>query len=195
MAAFPSRLAADFPSGSVWHMTDRTKKAKSQKRLPLSVVEPEHREVAHLLPLYDLGGNSYFGYRMVLAAKLFDRRIVDILEDSGELTLQQWRVVSQLGLLSTGTVRSLANGAAVDRAEVSRAIQELTKLSLVKRQENAADKRSPTFVLTEAGQKVYGSTRKPIIKFIEDLVDDLDPKELEAANRVLWAITKGCLRS
>jgi MarR family transcriptional regulator for hemolysin len=103
-------------------------------------------------------------------------------------------VVSQLGLLSTGTVRSMADGAAVDRAEVSRAVQELTQRGLVKRNENAADRRSPTFVLTDAGQKIYNATRKPIVKFIEHLVDDLDPKELEAANRVLWAITKGCLK-
>ncbi len=157
-------------------------------------VEPEHREVAQLLPLYDIGGNTYFGYRMVLAAKLFDRRIVDILEETGHLTLQQWRVVSQLGLLSTGSVRSLADGAAVDRAEVSRAVQELTKRGLVKREENPADKRSPSFALTDAGLKSYAAVRKPIIKFIEHLVDGLDPKELEAANRVLWAITKGCLK-
>lgn len=168
-------------------------RAKPHRRLPATQVEPEHREIAQLLPLYDIGGHSYFGYRMVLAAKLFDRRIVAILEDSGHLTLQQWRVVSQLGLLSTGTVRSMADGAAVDRAEVSRAVQELTERGLVKRNENAADRRSPTFVLTDAGQKIYNATRKPIVKFIEHLVDDLDPKELEAANRVLWAITKGCL--
>jgi DNA-binding MarR family transcriptional regulator len=170
------------------------KKTKSSRRLPGARVEPEHREVAHLLPLYDIGGHSYFGYRMVLAAKLFDRRIVDLLDESGHLTLQQWRVISQLGLLSTGTVRSMADGAAVDRAEVSRAVQELTRRGLVKREENATDKRSPTFTLTDAGQKIYGATRKPIVKFIEHLVVGLEPKELEAANRVLWAITKGCLQ-
>jgi DNA-binding MarR family transcriptional regulator len=175
-------------------MRAKKRKPKSRKSLPPTVVEPEHEEVAHLLPLYDIGGRSYFGYRMVLAAKLFDRRIADILDETGDLTLQQWRVVSQLGLLSTGTVRSLADGASVDRAEVSRAVQDLTSRGLVKRRENVADKRSPTFVLTEAGQKAFGSVRKPIGTFIEHLVDGLDPKELEAANRVLWAITKGCLK-
>lgn len=174
-------------------MAEKKRKTKARKGLPAPVVEPDHQEVAHLLPLYDIGGQSYFGYRMVLAAKLFDRRIDEMLTETGELTLQQWRVVSQLGLLSTGTVRSLANGAAVDRAEVSRAVQELTRLGLVKRRENEADKRSPSFVLTDAGQKAFLAVRKPIGSFIEDLVDGLDPKELEAANRVLWAITKGCL--
>jgi DNA-binding MarR family transcriptional regulator len=162
--------------------------------LPRTRVKPEHREIAHLLPLYDIGGQAYFGYRVVLAARLFDRRIVEILEETGKLTLPQWRVVAQLGLIPTGTVRSLADGAAVDRAEVSRAIQELMKRGLVKRTENAADKRSPTFALTEAGRASSNAVRKPIAKFIRHLVDDLEPRDLEAANKVLWAITRGCLK-
>jgi DNA-binding MarR family transcriptional regulator len=103
-------------------------------------------------------------------------------------------VVSQLGLIANGTVRSLADGAAVDRAEVSRATRELVRRGLVNRRENSADKRSPTFELTESGRKCFGAIRKPISKFIEHLVDGLDRKDLEAANRVLWAITLGCLK-
>lgn len=175
-------------------MTARTRKTISRSHLPQTRVKPEHREIAHLLPLYDIGGQAYFGYRMVLAARLFDRRIVEILEETGELTLPQWRVVAQLGLIPTGTVRSLADGAAVDRAEVSRAIQDLMKLGFVERTENAADRRSPTFALTDTGRKSFTAVRKPIGKFILHLVDDLDSRDLEAANKVLWAITRGCLK-
>jgi DNA-binding MarR family transcriptional regulator len=175
-------------------MTARSRKTIPRSDLPWAQVNPEHREIAHLLPLYDIGGQAYFGYRMVLAARLFDRRILEILEDTGELTLPQWRVIAQLGLIPTGTVRSLADGASVDRAEVSRAIQELTRLGFVERTENAADKRSPTFALTAAGRKTFSAVRKPIGKFILHLVDDLESRDLEAANKVLWAITRGCLK-
>jgi DNA-binding MarR family transcriptional regulator len=175
-------------------MSTRSKKTPVRKDSLPTQVKPEHREIAHLLPLYDIGGQAYFGYRVVLAARLFDRCIVDILEDSAVLSLPQWRIVAQLGLIATGTVRSLADGAAVDRAEVSRAIQELVKLGLVERTENAADKRSPTFALTETGRKSFNAVRKPIGKFILHLVDGLDPQDLEAANKVLWAITRGCLK-
>ena len=175
-------------------MSARNRKTPARKGPLPTQVKPEHREIAHLLPLYDIGGQAYFGYRVVLAARLFDRCIVDILEDSAVLSLPQWRIVAQLGLIATGTVRSLADGASVDRAEVSRAIQELVKLGLVERTENAADKRSPTFTLTDAGHKSFSAVRKPIGKFILHLVDDLDPKDLEAANKVLWAITRGSLK-
>jgi DNA-binding MarR family transcriptional regulator len=155
---------------------------------------PDHAEVRRLLPFYDMGGQSYFGYRMVLAAKLFDRRVADILKDSGILTLPQWRVVAQLGLTATGTVRSLANGAAVDPAEVSRSTRKLVQLGLVHRIENPADKRSPRFELTPAGRTSFAAIRKPISKFIQQLVDGLDQKDLQAADRVLWAVTWGCLK-
>ncbi len=171
-----------------------TKKAASPTNPRPRSVHPQHAEISRLLPLYDIGGQAYFGYRMVLAAKLFDRRIIAILASTGVLNLPQWRVVSQLGLTATGTVRSLADGAAVDRAEVSRATGELVRLGLVSRRENGADKRSPTFELTDAGRKSFGAIRKPISKFIEQLVEGLDRKDLEAANRVLWAITLGCLK-
>ena len=175
-------------------MSRKSRKAASGASLRPRSVYPQHAEISRLLPFYDIGGQAYFGYRMVLAGKLFDRRIIEILGNSGVLTLPQWRVVSQLGLSAKSTVRSLAAGAAVDRAEVSRATRELVRLGLVNRRENGADKRSPTFELTEAGRKSYGAIRKPISKFIEQLVDGLDRKDLEAANRVLWAITLGCLK-
>jgi DNA-binding MarR family transcriptional regulator len=175
-------------------MGRKSTKSASLGKLRGRSVYPQYAEISRLLPLYDIGGQAYFGYRMVLAGKLFDRRIVEILGNSGVLTLPQWRVVSQLGLTATGTVRSLADGAAVDRAEASRATRELVRRGLVHRRENGADKRSPTFELSEAGRKSFAEIRKPISKFIEHLVDGLDRKDLEAANRVLWAITLGCLK-
>lgn len=149
--------------------------------------------VGQLLPLYDIGGRSYFGYRMVLAAKLFDRNITRLLAEHSDLTLPQWRVLAQLGLLSRGTVRSLADGAAVDKAEISRATRALELRGLVRRREDQGDRRSPVFTLTPSGRRSYTVVRKPISRFIAQLVEGVDPPDLKAANRVLWAITTGCL--
>jgi len=150
-------------------------------------------EINRLLPFYDIGGRSYFGYRMVLAAKHFDRAITRLLVENSDLTLPQWRVMAQLGLMPTGTVRSLADGAAVDRAEISRATRELERRGFVRRREDASDRRSPLFSLTPSGRRRYATVRKPISNFIVHLIDDVSARDLEAANRALWAITRGCL--
>jgi DNA-binding MarR family transcriptional regulator len=150
--------------------------------------------ISQFLPLYDTGGEAYFGYRMVLAAKLFDRRVMQLLAEHGDLTLPHWRIVAQLGLTRFGTVKSLAEGAAVDRAEVSRAIRELERRRLVIRREaRGTDRRSPQFELTAAGRRSYATLRRPIGRFISRLVEDVAQDDLEAANRVLFAITRGCL--
>lgn len=148
-------------------------------------------DVERLLPLYDIGGIAYFGYRMVLAARLFDRRIIDLLKQHGSLTLPQWRVLAQLGLMPTATVRSLADGAAVDRAEVSRVARELAQRGLIERRDNSTDMRSPIFSLTPRGHKLFAEVRKPISRFITKLVENVPAEDLEAADRVLWAVTRG----
>jgi len=146
------------------------------------------------MPLYDIGGEGYFGYRMVLAAKLFDRRVSLLLAEQGELSLPQWRIVAQLGLTHSGTVKSLAEGAAVDRAEVSRAMRDLERRKLVlRRAPKGTDRRSPTFELTAAGKRSYVTLRRPISRFISRLVEDVARDDLIAADRVLFAITRGCL--
>jgi DNA-binding MarR family transcriptional regulator len=149
--------------------------------------------IKDVLPLYDTGGSHYIGYRTVLAAKLFDRCIQRILAQHGDVTLPQWRALAQLGQLPTGTVRSLAGGAAVDRSEASRALRELELAGRVERQTNGDDMRSPLFSLTGEGREVYSRLRKPISEFVSNLVEDVDEADLEAANRVLWAVTSGCL--
>jgi DNA-binding MarR family transcriptional regulator len=151
-------------------------------------------ELHQFLPLYDIGGEAYFGYRMVIAAKLFDRRVMLLLAEHGDLSLPQWRIVAQLGLTGAGTVKSLAEGAAVDRAEVSRAMRELERRKLVlRRAPRGTDRRSPSFELTATGKRSYTTLRRPISRFISRLVEDVARDDLEAADRVLFAITRGCL--
>ena len=150
-------------------------------------------EAHDVLAFFDHGGTSYFGYRMVLAAKLFDRSIAKILAANGGLSLPEWRALSQLGLRSEATVRMLADGASVDRAEASRAVRSLAVRGLVAREENNADLRSPRFRLTEAGRDAFDNVRSPISAFIAHLVDAVDPAELRAADGVLRAVTRGCL--
>jgi DNA-binding MarR family transcriptional regulator len=170
-------------------------KKKASKRLsPAGPTRPAP-EISQLLPLYDIGGRSYFGYRMVLAAKLFDRAISKLLTAHSDLTLPQWRVMAQLGLVPEGTVRSLADGAAVDRAEISRATRDLEKRGLVRRRQDASDRRSPVFSLTAAGRRRYTVVHKPISNFIVHLIDGISARDLAAANRALWDVTRGCLQA
>ena len=144
-------------------------------------------------PTYGIGGIAFFGYRLAVTAKLFDRKFVEILKAHSTLTLPQWRCVAQLALAEPGTVRSLADGAAVDRAEVSRALARLEKQGLVRRDDNSSDQRSPNFTLTPKGRSVCDDLREPVARFIRSLVQQVEQADIEAADRVLWVVSQGCL--
>lgn len=164
---------------------NKTQTGRRRRRPPV--------KVEALLPLGQTGGDAFFGYRMVLAGRLFDRCIVEVLREHGPMTLPQWRVLSQLGLLPEATVRLLADGAAVDRSEVSRELGKLEKDGLVKRKTNPEDQRSPLFFLTPAGHQRFRKIRKPISAFIQNLVADSSEQDLRAANRVLWQVIQGTI--
>ena len=175
-------------------MTRISLKTKTRKPQQATTGTRPAVQLDGLLPLFDVGGRSYFGYRMVLAAKMFDRVVVGLLAEHSDVTLPQWRVLAQLGIIKEGTVRSLADGAAVDRAEISRASRELVKRGLIRRREDPADLRSPTFSLTAAGRRLYTRVRKPISEFIVHLMDEVNSRDLAAADRVILNITRGCIK-
>jgi DNA-binding MarR family transcriptional regulator len=169
-------------------------KTKTRQRLQTVTGSRPAAQIDGLLPLFDVGGRSYFGYRMVLAAKMFDRVVMGLLAQHSDVTLPQWRVLAQLGIIKNGTVRSLADGAAVDRAEISRASRELVRRGLIRRREDAADLRSPMFSMTPAGRRLYTRVREPISDFIVHLMDGVSSRDLAAADRVILNITRGCIK-
>ncbi len=90
-------------------------------------------------------------------------------------------------------MRSLAEGAVVDRAEVSRALARLVAQGIVARNGNRGDQRSPQFTLTAEGRALFERLRKPVSGFIGSLIEQVDKSDIEAADRVLWTVSKGCL--
>jgi DNA-binding MarR family transcriptional regulator len=64
---------------------------------------------------------------------------------------------------------------------------------VLRRSPRHTDRRSPGFELTAAGRRIYQRLRRPISRFIAELVEDVDAADLAAADRVLFAITRGCL--
>ncbi len=72
-------------------------------------------------------------------------------------------------------------------------MRELSVRGLIERRDNSNDLRSPIFSLTPSGQALFAQVRGPISAFIRQLVEQVPPEDLAAANRVLWAVTRGTL--
>ena len=95
-------------------------------------------------------------YRISILAKLLDRRTAAMLGREFGLKVAEWRVLAQLSVAPTRTVRWLATEMRVDRAEVSRAAATLIARGLVRRMADPSDARSALFCATDDGRALYG---------------------------------------
>ncbi len=112
-------------------------------------------ELGELTAAWSAGSCEYLSVRIGLVAKLIERHTARMLSEQFGMTLAEWRVLAQLARLGPLSVRSLAEQAWVDRAEVSRAAASLISKKLVGQMPNPADRRSPYFACSATGQRLY----------------------------------------
>jgi DNA-binding MarR family transcriptional regulator len=133
--------------------------------------------------------SDYLTLRINIVGKLLDRHSSRMLTKQFQLTLAEWRVLSQLALGSVSTVRALAEGMVVDRAEVSRAAMSLIERGCVAKQENPRDRRSPLFACTEQGRKLYRTIRPARRRFQAKLAAELTARQLDGLRQALDRLT------
>jgi DNA-binding MarR family transcriptional regulator len=131
--------------------------------------------------------------RLLLVAKLIDLHVGRLLAEKSGLSVAQWRVVAQLGMLHNGSVREMARQACVDPAEVSRSVAALEKRGFVERHINARDRRSPRFSLSPAGKAHFASFRPHWRRFQNALVAKLNSAERDLTEHALTIIAGACL--
>ncbi len=146
-----------------------------------------------LEPVWRVGGPDYLPLRLLLVAKLIDLHVGRVLAEKSGLSVAQWRVVAQLGVLHNGSVREMARQACVDPAEVSRSVAALEKRGFVARHVNERDRRSPRFSLTAAGKAHFAGFRPHWRRLQNALLAKLTSAERDLADHVLTVIAGACL--
>ena len=144
-------------------------------------------------PVWRLGGSDYLPLKLLLVAKLIDLHVGRLLDAHSGLSVAEWRVVAQLGVLHNGSVREMARQACVDPSEVSRSVAALEKRGFVARHANERDRRSPRFSLTPAGKRHFAHFRPHWRRFQKALAAKLTPAERELTERALTVIAGACL--
>jgi len=150
-------------------------------------------DLGPLEQVWRLGGVDYLPLKMLLVAKLIDMRVERLLKEKSGISVAEWRIVAQLGVLHNGSVREMARQACVDPAEVSRSVASLEKRGFVERHVNVRDRRSPRFSLTPAGRAHYKAFRPHWRRFQKALVAKLTPAERDLTEHALMVIAGACL--
>jgi DNA-binding MarR family transcriptional regulator len=133
--------------------------------------------------------SDYLTLRINIVGKLLERHSARMLTNRFQLTLAEWRVLSQLALRPVSTIRGLAEGMVVDRAEVSRAATSLIERGCVSKQENPRDRRSPLFACTDKGLALYRTIRPARRKFQALLAAELTSRQLDGLRQALDRLT------
>jgi len=150
-------------------------------------------DLGPLEQVWRLGGVDYLPLKLLLVAKLIDMRVERLLKEKSGISVAEWRVVAQLGVLHNGSVREMARQACVDPAEVSRSVASLEKRGYVERHVNVRDRRSPRFSLTPAGKAHFAAFRPHWRRFQKALVAKLTPAERDLTEHALMVIAGALL--
>jgi len=143
--------------------------------------------------VWRLGGEAYLPLRLILVAKLLDLNVARLLAASAKISVAEWRVVAQLGVLHHASVREMARQACIDPAEVSRSVGSLERRGYVLRRANPHDRRSPRFSLTDSGARHLAAFRPHWKRFQRMLVAKLSHRDRGATERALALIARASL--
>lgn len=143
--------------------------------------------------VWRLGGEEYLPLRLILVAKLLDLNVARLLAASAKISVAEWRVVAQLGILHHASVREMARQACIDPAEVSRSVASLERRGYVERRPNPRDRRSPRFSLTAAGARHLARFRPHWKRFQKMLVARLAHRDRSATEHALALIARASL--
>ncbi|PAX99539.1 MarR family transcriptional regulator [Pseudoalteromonas sp. HM-SA03] len=99
--------------------------------------------------------NDFLPYQLVSLSTKVSNDFAHVYEQKGELTQQQWRVLSHAIQTEGLTAKHICELASMDKSTVSRAIKQLQDRELIEMLVSPSDKRAKTIAVTEQGRALY----------------------------------------
>lgn len=111
-----------------------------------------------------------------------DRLVESILKPHG-LTIGQWRVLLAAGWMKSRTMNEVADYLALDRTNLSRAVDRLAERGLLQRTEVAHDRRLTEIAPTPAGVALRDEVLGHMVEMDQRLLAGLDPETRACAEQ------------
>ena len=104
------------------------------------------------------------------------------------LTIEQWSVLYHLWKQDGLSQQDLCNASFRDKPSITRLVDNLEKLGLVKRVPDEADRRINKVVLTKAGQKLEDQTMQMAEETLNEALAGVPPEHIELCKQVLQQV-------
>ena len=98
---------------------------------------------------------AFFPYRLTLLHGAISRSLAKIYSDRYDLTLHEWRIIAVLGGDPQLSANEVGHRSAMDKVQVSRAVNRLLRNDLIHRATDPRDRRRSSLKLTAKGERIY----------------------------------------
>lgn len=122
---------------------------------------------------------------------VINRSLLSAFANGGiNITTEQWTVLECLWNQDNVTQQTLCDLTRKDRPSMTRLIDNLEKLDLVKRMAHARDRRKNMIQLTPNGASIMIKTRQIVSNVVDKALHNIDPDQIPIARSLLKKIMR-----
>lgn len=137
---------------------------------------------------WHLFGEEHLPLRLLLLAKIIDRVSKKTLQSEFGVSVAEWRVLAFLCLSGPATASFIGESAAIDQAEISRAVKALAARDLVRREFTGGSRKSMIISPTAEGEALFKRIRDQRRGYFATITKDLGKDEIGDLDRMLRSI-------
>ena len=156
----------------------------------ISTKAEQNPHVAEGARLAGLELAQFFPYRLSVLADLVSNAVSQVYADRFDLTRAEWRLLAALGVNRKMAAKDLGAYSALDKMQVSRAVQRLEDAGYIQRHEDTDDRRSKVLQLTAAGRALYQKIWPLVVAREEYILSALEPGERSVLARVMEKVQR-----
>jgi DNA-binding MarR family transcriptional regulator len=131
---------------------------------------------------------TFFPYRLAVLAETVSRSMAQVYAERFELSRDEWRIVAALfehGAMKTTDVIATTT---LDKMQVSRAVARLERDGLIRRSEDASDRRGRVLELQPAGSALVRKIIPLVEARVAFLLEALDERERACLDAVFTKV-------
>ncbi len=123
------------------------------------------------------------------ASTAIARRLQKNFKQNGvEITIEQWSVLYHLWKQDGLNQQELCNATFRDKPSITRLVDNLEKLKLVKRISSKEDRRRNLIYLTETARKLQDQSMELANQTLNEALEGVDPEDIELCKSVLQKV-------
>jgi DNA-binding MarR family transcriptional regulator len=123
------------------------------------------------------------------ASTALARRLQKNFKQNGvDITIEQWSVLYHLWKQDGLSQQELCNATFRDKPSITRLVDNLEKLKLVRRVSSREDRRMNLIYLTETAKRIQDQTMELANQTLNEALVDVDPGDIEMCKQVLQQV-------